>query len=86
MIQETVERLSAARHGEEFWVITNGDLRDPIVRQLKHLATKQVVAEPVGSNTAPAIGLAAFIRPADPTAVIGMFPSDHVISDETLSR
>ena len=34
-------------------------------------------------NTAPAIGLAAFLlERTDPDAVIGMFPSDHVIFDE----
>ena len=37
----------------------------------------------MGRNTAPAIGLAAFIlAESDPEAVIGMFPSDHVIADE----
>jgi mannose-1-phosphate guanylyltransferase len=42
-----------------------------------------VLAEPVGRNTAPAIGLAAFLlQREDPEAVIGMFPSDHVIADE----
>jgi mannose-1-phosphate guanylyltransferase len=61
-------------------VITNGDLRDPILQQLPELSAKQVLAEPVGRNTAPAIGLAAFIlERIDPGAVIGMFPSDHVI-------
>src|SRR5262249_1449461 len=40
-------------------------------------------AEPQGRNTAPAIGLAAFILlRRDPNAVVGMFPSDHVIGDE----
>ena len=43
----------------------------------------QVIAEPVGRNTAPAIGLAAFLLLREnPDAVIGMFPSDHVIADE----
>ena len=43
----------------------------------------QVLAEPVGRNTAPAIGLATFLlERIDPGAVIGMFPSDHVIFDE----
>jgi mannose-1-phosphate guanylyltransferase len=87
MIQETVERLLPLAQAKQFWVITNGDLRDPIVRQLKQVEKKQIVAEPVGKNTAPAIGLAAFILARrDPNAVIGMFPSDHVISDEKRFR
>ena len=53
------------------------------MRQLPRLAQKQILAEPVGRNTAPAIGLAAFIlMKSDPDAVIGLFPSDHVIGDE----
>ena len=61
MIQETVERLSPLAKPKQFWVITNQDLRPAIVRQLKGLPRKHIVAEPVGRNTAPAIGLAAFL-------------------------
>ena len=87
MIQETVERLLPLAKGKRFWVITNDDLRDPIVRQLKKLEKRQILAEPVGRNTAPAIGLAAFLLARrDPAAVIGMFPSDHVILDEKRFR
>ena len=47
----------------------------------------QILAEPVGRNTAPAIGLAAFLLIREnPQAVIGMFPSDHVIADEKRYR
>jgi mannose-1-phosphate guanylyltransferase len=87
MIQETVERLLPLAKAKRFWVITNDDLRVPIVRQLKKLNKQQIIAEPVGRNTAPAIGLAAFLlEKRDPSAVIGMFPSDHVISDEKRFR
>ena len=87
MIQETVERLLPLAKAKQFWVITNDDLRDPIVRQLKKLDKKKILAEPLGRNTAPAIGLAAFLLARrDPTAVIGMFPSDHVIADEKRFR
>ncbi len=87
MIQETVERLLPMAKAKQFWIITNQDLRPAIVRQLKGFPKKQVVAEPVGRNTAPAIGLAAFLlERSDPTAVIGMFPSDHVIVDEKRFR
>jgi mannose-1-phosphate guanylyltransferase len=83
MIQETVERLRPLAQTKQFWIITNGDLRDAIVRQLKGLEKKQIIAEPAGRNTAPAIGLAAFLLARlDPAAVIGMFPSDHVIENQ----
>ena len=87
MIQETVERLLPLAKAKRFWVITNDDLRAPIVRQLRKLDKKQIIAEPVGRNTAPAIGLAAFLLARrDPAAVIGMFPSDHVIGNEKRFR
>jgi mannose-1-phosphate guanylyltransferase len=87
MIQETVERLEPLAPAQLFHIITNEDLRTPILQQLPSLDPKQVLAEPVGRNTAPAIGLAAFLLERhDPGAVIGMFPSDHVILDEPRFR
>ncbi len=87
MIQETVERLEPFASSQRIWIITNDDLRTPILQQLPGLVANQVLAEPVGRNTAPAIGLAAFmLERIDPKAVIGMFPSDHVILDESSFR
>ncbi len=75
------------RRDENFWIITNGDLRQSIARQLKSLPRKQIIAEPVGRNTAPAIGLAAFIlHRRNPDAVLGLFPSDQVIQNEKQFR
>ncbi len=83
MIQQTVSRLLPLALPKQFWIITNEDLRPAILKQLPKLPKPQVLAEPVGRNTAPAIGLAAFLLlREDPQAVIGMFPSDHVIADE----
>ncbi len=86
MIQQTLLRLLPLASPKSFWVITNKDLQREISRQLPRLAKAQIIAEPIGRNTAPAIGLAAFILRADPDAVIGMFPSDHVIADESCFR
>ena len=92
MIQQTVARLTPLAPPRRFWVITNDDLRSAILRQLPKLPQKQIVAEPAARNTAPAIGLAAFLLLRhDPDAVLGLFPSDHVITDPvqyraTLSR
>jgi mannose-1-phosphate guanylyltransferase len=87
MIQETVARLLTTAPKENFWIITNGDLRQNIARQLKSLPRKQMVAEPIGRNTAPAIGLAAFIlHRQNPGAVLGLFPSDQVIQKEKQFR
>lgn len=87
MIQQTVQRLLPLAPAKKFWVVTNEDLRPAITKQLPKLPKDQVLAEPVGRNTAPAVGLAAFLLlRKDPRAVIGMFPSDHVITDEMRYR
>ena len=83
MIQQTVDRLVALASPKSFWIITNDDLQSNIGRQLPRIPKKQIIAEPVGRNTAPAIGLAAFLlKRFAPDAVLGLFPSDHVIGDE----
>ena len=87
MIQQTVTRLLPLAPPKQFWIITNDDLRPAIMKQLPKLPKPQVLAEPVGRNTAPAIGLSAFLLLREhPDAVIGMFPSDHVIADEESYR
>ncbi|MGA8763491.1 MAG: mannose-1-phosphate guanylyltransferase [Candidatus Sulfotelmatobacter sp.] len=87
MIQQTVARLLPLALAKRIWVITNEDLRPAILKQLPKLPKAQVLAEPAGRNTAPAIGLAAFLLLREnPAAVIGMFPSDHVIADEKRYR
>ncbi len=83
MIQQTVARLLPLASPARFWVITNEHLQREIVRQLPRLSKRQILAEPAGRNTAPAIGLAAFILlQTNPDTVLGLFPSDHVIGDE----
>jgi mannose-1-phosphate guanylyltransferase len=87
MIQQTVNRLLPLAAAKKFWVITNEDLKPAIAKQLPKLPRAQILAEPMGRNTAPAVGLAAFLLlRQNPGAVIGMFPSDHVIANERRYR
>jgi mannose-1-phosphate guanylyltransferase len=81
LIQQTVDRLSPVIPPERLWILTNDHLRAEIVRQLPEVPKSQILAEPAQRNTAPAIGLAAHILESiDPNAVMGVFPSDHVIA------
>jgi mannose-1-phosphate guanylyltransferase len=83
MLQQTVERLRPIASHEQVWVITNELLAGEIEAQLPGVPRGQIVEEPVARNTAPACGLAAFlVEKSNPDAVIGVFPSDHVIGDE----
>jgi mannose-1-phosphate guanylyltransferase len=81
LIRNTVDRLAPVIAPERMWVLTNGYLRAEIVRQLPEVPARQILAEPQQRNTAPAIGLAAHIlQSIDPDAVMGVFPSDHIIA------
>lgn len=81
LIQQTVDRLRPLIPPGNIWIITNEHLRDEIVRQLPDVPRRQILAEPAQRNTAPAIGLAAHILASlDPQAVMGVFPSDHVVA------
>lgn len=89
MIQRTFDRLTSPGAGEglaqahDIWVITNDLLSEVICSQLDCVPEQQVIREPAARNTAPAAGLAAFlIERLHPEAVIGIFPADHVITDE----
>ncbi len=83
MIQQTVERLKPLAKLDKTWIITNEFLAHEIADQLPGLPAGQLIQEPVARNTAPACGLAAFlIERQNPGAVLGIFPSDHVIADE----
>ena len=83
MIQQTVERLKPLAALAKTWIITNEFLAGEISDQLPGLPAGHIIREPVARNTAPACGLAAFIIEREkPDAVLGVFPSDHVIADE----
>ncbi len=87
LIQATVERLAPVIPPERIWVLTNEHLRETIAKQLPGVPKRQIMAEPAQRNTAPAIGLAAHVmRASDPDAVMGVFPSDHVVGKPAAYR
>jgi mannose-1-phosphate guanylyltransferase len=87
MIQSTVDRLGDLSTASELWVITNDLLAKAISEQLQTMLGEQIICEPAARNTAPAAGLAAFlIERTSPDAVLGIFPADHVITDEDKFR
>jgi len=87
MIQSTVDRLGNLATARELWVITNDLLAKAISEQLQTMLGEQIICEPSARNTAPAAGLAAFlIERTAPDAVLGIFPADHVITDDEKFR
>lgn len=83
MIQQTCERLLPLADGAQFLVITNDLLAETIAKQLPQVRTTRILREPAARNTAPACALAAMlVAKTNPDAVLGVFPSDHVVTDD----
>jgi mannose-1-phosphate guanylyltransferase len=80
MVQETVERLAPLILPERVWVVTGEDHAAELREQLPDVPASQIVVEPIGRNTAPAIGLAAaLIASVDSQATMVVLPADHHI-------
>ncbi|MFL6450340.1 MAG: mannose-1-phosphate guanylyltransferase [Bryobacteraceae bacterium] len=87
LIQQAADRLEGVIAPENIWVLTNDFLQAEIRKQLPQVPKAQIIAEPSQQNTAPCIGLAAkILTDADPNAVIGVFPADHLIAKEARFR
>jgi mannose-1-phosphate guanylyltransferase len=81
MLQDTLARLSSIEHGSPM-VICNEDHRFTVAEQLRlHGQTESdIILEPVGRNTAPAVALAAFRAiEQDNDATLLVLAADHVI-------
>jgi mannose-1-phosphate guanylyltransferase len=87
LIQQAADRLAGVIAPENIWVLTNAFLQDELRKQLPQVPKRQIIAEPSQQNTAPCIGLAAkILTDADPNAVLGVFPADHLITKEARFR
>ena len=84
MLRMTVDRLKQVTEVEQIMIVTNSDQEMAIRNEIQELPVANILIEPEGKNTAPAIGLAAImIQKRDPDAVMGVFPADHYIEDVT---
>ncbi|NUP99132.1 MAG: mannose-1-phosphate guanylyltransferase [Armatimonadetes bacterium] len=80
LIQETFERLRPIAEPREVFVSTTRDLADLCLEHLPELPAQNVLVEPVGRNTGPAVGYAAaFFERVAPTEVVATVHADHVI-------
>lgn len=82
MIQSTADRLQGLVAAERLYVVTGAALAPLASEQLPEMPAQQLIVEPNGRNTAPAIGLACVhLYQRDPNAVAVFLPADHVIPD-----
>jgi mannose-1-phosphate guanylyltransferase len=80
LLEQTVARLRPLIPPSRTWVFASEDLVQQVARELPEVPRAQIVAEPCQRNTAPCAGLAAeLIGARDPEAILGVFPSDHMI-------
>lgn len=82
MLQETVDRVADAERFGPPLLICHEEHRFIVAEQLRQIsiAPRDIVLEPVGRNTAPAIAVAALMLAADdPDGVLVAMPSDHVV-------
>jgi len=81
MLQQTFDRLHGLIPAERIIVVTNAQYVPLVWEQLPELPKTNVIGEPVGRDTAAAIGLAAVVcRRLYGDAAMLVLPADHVIS------
>jgi mannose-1-phosphate guanylyltransferase len=87
MLRETVARLEPIVPLRDFWVVTNAEQSAGVRRELSGVPSSQILAEPVGCNTAAAIGLAAIhLARKHGDALMAVLPADSYVADAPTYR
>lgn len=82
MLTQTLDRLKGLAPVENIFIITNKEQREAVLEAAPGLPPANVLAEPVGRDTAAAVGLATIlVGQKDPNGVFCILPADHVIHD-----
>lgn len=82
-LQQAVERMLPLVPLRNILIITNQTQAPEVRKQLPRLPADNVVAEPMGRDTAAAVTLAAALVGArSTTGVLAVLPADHVIPEE----
>lgn len=85
LLKTTIRRLNPVIPPESVFVVTNARQAELIRLHLSYdgrAFSPGYIVEPVGKNTAPAIGLAALeLYEKDPEAIMAVLPADHIIKD-----
>ncbi len=86
LIQSTIKRLSPVLDSSRVKIVCGREHSLEISRHMESIgirADENVIGEPCGRNTAPAVLLALFdILRNESDAIVCVFPADHVIQDE----
>jgi mannose-1-phosphate guanylyltransferase/mannose-1-phosphate guanylyltransferase/mannose-6-phosphate isomerase len=85
MLQETLQRVQKLSHQVTPLVVCNQEHRFMVAEQLRaiDINTANIILEPIGRNTAPAIAVAALhLQRTDPEALMLILPADHLIANQ----
>ena len=84
MIRETFERILPLVDQDKIMISSNSNFEKLVKESLPEIFDRNLLMEPVGRNTAPALGLAALVAlRRDPEAIIVSLHSDHYIKKES---
>ena len=87
LVRETAERMTPLSGPEQTLVVTVGEQLRELARELQGVPRENFIAEPVGKNTAPCIGLSALeVAARDPDGVMLVVPADHWVADTRAFR
>jgi mannose-1-phosphate guanylyltransferase len=82
LIEQTIARVEPVIPAERRWIVTNREQMRMIQETVPAISERQFILEPLGRNTAPAIGLSAVrLLHEDPDAIMIVLPADHRIHD-----
>ena len=84
LLQSTIERVKGVVEPKNVYIVTNNIYFYEVKSQLAKykIPDKNIILEPEGKNTAPAVGLCAkLISRFDKDAVLLVLPSDHYIKN-----
>jgi mannose-1-phosphate guanylyltransferase len=87
MLRETVARLESVVPVKNMWAVTNIQQAAAVRREMRQTPASHILAEPVGRNTAAAIGLAAVhLAHEYGDALMAVLPSDSYVANPTNYR
>lgn len=87
MLSETVARLAPLFPLRYFWAVTNVEQAAAVRREMRGVPASHILDEPVGRNTAAAIGLAAFhLTHEHGDALMAVLPADSIVADAARYR
>jgi len=83
LLAQTLARVRSVAPARNTFVITSALQADGVRACCPRIPAENIVVEPMGRDTAPAVALAAaLIETRDPKGVFAVLPADHVIHDQ----